>query len=715
MDNLNMNLDRISLIIFLTVIITAGTVCAADAPVTAADVVKAKADTEAADEFRFVETTLLNGPTVQDRLDAAVELLYSKEKAARQILLKTLAVKENSPARQAICNTIINSRLAIADKDDFREPLLAILAESNGKDAKLAAQATLIFEFSEIDDALTKMAVTAENGRDVRLNALYALKLRPVEKQAVAVIASLISDPDKQIAQAARQALPYWIEPGMNRPEILRYLKRLSRAEISRKWTDFQEKEVRRLDNERQKWQKLYLSSLSNDYDNADDAEKGNILLGRLGSDLSAVRLWALEKVSTLSPSVVLPPQFDTQLLGLLSDSDRNVRLITARMFYRMSKRNPAEKLLEQFKVEEYDDIKLEHFKTLGEACYYALLGEKIKKIKLPEDIRSSTLIIADQYLGDNDPDKAAAAAEVIRKMLKPNGIESTLVKKYLKLISERFAIAQDNDPELAAEILGVMARLCAQPSHKDITSRLYGTYFRKGLENKDNEAVRRTSVAGLINIDKTTAFEKFKTSSLMDDPSENIRMAVIKLAGETGKSEDINWLLDKLQANGEAPMAWEAIKEILQRQKAAEIFVWTNNPAVAKLSQERVMVLLVMAEKKAEQQKNAKVINAVRTKLRPMQLDVHLKAEAFDKAGQIIADRLEEFDMLAANPLAMVIEAFMSTASLEQKTALVKELTAVSSTEVNSKDRPQWQKLLAKWKKMLAPAPPTVTVPKPN
>lgn len=707
-----MNLDRISLIIFLTVIITAGTVCAADAPVTAADVVKAKADAEAADKLRFVKTTLLNGPTVQLRLDAAVALLYSKEKAARQILIETLAVKESSPARQAICNTIINSRQAIVDKDDFLKPLLAILAESNGKDAKFAAQATLIFEFSEIDDALTKMAVTAENGRDVRLNALYALKLRPVEKQAVAAIASLISDLDKQVAQAARQALPYWIPAGMNRPEILRYLKRLSRDEISRKWIDFQEKEVRRLENERQKWQKLYLSSLSREYDNADDTEKGNILLGRLGSDLSAVRLWALEKVSTLSPSVVIPPQFNTQLLGLLSDSDRNVRLITARMFYRMSKRNPAEKLLDQFKVEEYDDIKLELFKTLGEACYYAFLG---RKIDLSEEIRSSTLIIAEQYLGENDPDKAAVAAEVIRKMLEPNGIELTLVKKYLKLVSARFAIAQGNDPKLAAEILGVMASLCGQPAHRGITSKLYGTYFLNGLENKDNEAVRRTSVAGLINIDKTTAFEELKAKSLMDDPSENIRMAVIKLAGETGKSEDINWLLDKLQANGESPMAWEAIKEILQRQKAAEIFAWTNKPAVAKLSQDRRMVLLVMAEKKAEQEKNAKVINAVRTKLRPIQLDAYLKAAAFDKAGQIIADRLKEADMSVANPLARVIEAFMSSASLQQKTALVKELTAVSSTELNSKGRPVWQTLLAKWKKMLAPAPTTVTVPKPK
>ena len=70
-----MNLDRISLIIFLTVLIAAGTVCAADLPVSAVELAKAKADVEAASKLRFVKTTLLNGPTVQDRLDAAVALL----------------------------------------------------------------------------------------------------------------------------------------------------------------------------------------------------------------------------------------------------------------------------------------------------------------------------------------------------------------------------------------------------------------------------------------------------------------------------------------------------------------------------------------------------------------------------------------------------------------------------------------------------------------
>ena len=250
------------------------------------------------------------------------------------------------------------------------------------------------------------------------------------------------------------------------------------------------------------------------------------------------------------------------------------------------------------------------------------------------------------------------------------------------------------------------MASLCGQTAHRDITSRLYGTYFLNGLKNKDNEAVRRTSVTGLINIDKTTAFEKFKTHSMIDDPSENIRTAVMKLAGEAGKPEDIPPLIGRLEANGEAAVAWEAIKDILKRQSAKEIARWTDKLTDAGLAPDRKLILLAMAEKKADQENNSVVIVAVRKKLRPLQMDVHLKAGAFDKASQIVADRLKEGDISSENNLAKLIEAFMATAKLEQKTAFVKELTAVSTTGINATGRPAWKKLMDAWKKELNPVP---------
>jgi hypothetical protein len=698
-----MHSGKFILVFFLTVIFIVGVGCAADVK-TGSLSPTTSVESESVSKLRFVKTTLLNGPTAQDRLDAADELLYGKDKPSRQILLETLALKDNSPARQAICKTIINSRLAIPDKSDFRLPLLAILQESNEQDAKFAAQATLIFEFSEIADDLTKLITTPKIERVVRLNALYALQLRSVDKQAIATIASLTSDEDTQVAQTARQAIPYWIPAGMDGREILQYIRHLSQGEITRKWINFQEKEARRLENERLRWKTLYLSSLSREYETADDTEKGNILLSRLGSALATVRLWALEKISTLSPSVILPPEFNAQLLGVLSDSDRTVRLTAAGLFSQMSDRNPAEKLLAQFKVEEYDDIKLELFKALGEACYYAFSAGS--SFKLSEEIRSATLIISEQYLSNSDSDKAAVAAGVIRKMLEPNGLEPILATKYLKLLSTRFAMAKDHDDALAAEILGEMARLCAQPAHREITSRLYGTFFLNGLIEKDNELIRRTSITGLINIDKTTALQTFKKYLLVNDPSENIRSAVMELAGQTGEPDDIKWLSASLQSNGEAAVAWEAIKEILQRQNATVIYVWADRLALKKLSQDRIMVLLTIAEKKAELENNSVLTRAIRTKLRPIQLDVYLKAGNLDKAVQIVSSRLTEGDIPAGNSLAMVIEDFMTNASLEQITALMKELTVVNATGINATSRPLFSRLVKTWKLKLNPLP---------
>ena len=178
----------------------------------------------------------------------------------------------------------------------------------------------------------------------------------------------------------------------------------------------------------------------------------------------------------------------------------------------------------------------------------------------------------------------------------------------------------------------------------------------------------------------------------------------------------DITRLIGRLAANGESAVAWEAIKDILQRQKAEDIFKWANKLTAGGLAQDRVMVLLGMAEKKADK-KNTKFINAIRTKLRPMQLDDHLKAAAFAKAAQIIADRLKEGDgdISGKNPLAMVIDKFMLSATLGQKTALVKSLTAVSSADAIATGRPSWQQLMSKWKKMVRVPVTPVIVPKPK
>ena len=68
--------------------------------------------------------------------------------------------------------------------------------------------------------------------------------------------------------------------------------------------------------------------------------------------------------------------------------------------------------------------------KALGEACYFAFSPGS--SITLPESIYSETLEIALNYLRSDQPATAKIGADVIRKLLEPNGIDSYEAAVYL-------------------------------------------------------------------------------------------------------------------------------------------------------------------------------------------------------------------------------------------------------------------------------------------
>ncbi|MFH1615235.1 MAG: hypothetical protein ABIG61_09155, partial [Planctomycetota bacterium] len=70
----------------------------------------------------------LHGSTENSRIRAAILLLRSKDKTARDILLNALSSAENPVAGTAVCKALIQLRSlekTIPDTEDFFEPLLA--------------------------------------------------------------------------------------------------------------------------------------------------------------------------------------------------------------------------------------------------------------------------------------------------------------------------------------------------------------------------------------------------------------------------------------------------------------------------------------------------------------------------------------------------------------------------------------------------------------
>ena len=186
----------------------------------------------------------------------------------------------------------------------------------------------LIYRFSEIEGLLTPVIKDPGRSLSVRLHGIYVLQLR-TEPQALRILIQLLDDPSPEIQQGAERALQeaFGIPVGTGRAvwsTILEQLRQKSPEDIRRERLLRQEMRLRELQEERNRWQRLYLAALDNEYESQDSSVRGKFLLERLNSDLQPIRIWALQKVVRLTGET--DPALRDRLLALLSDTDRDVR-----------------------------------------------------------------------------------------------------------------------------------------------------------------------------------------------------------------------------------------------------------------------------------------------------------------------------------------------------------------------------------------------------
>ena len=218
----------------------------------------------------------------------------------------------------------------------------------------------------------------------------------------------LLDKADPDVSRAAEAALKeaFGISAGTARivwEQILRDLREKSPEDIHRERLLRQEMNLRQMQAERDRWQRLYLGALDKQFETADEASRSAMTLERLDSDLTPIRLWALDKIERSSSNG--PAGLREKLLSLLGDETRQVRLRTARVLNNMSALNPAEKLLERFRLEQDGEVALAMFEALGEACFFAFSPGS--KIELPGEIKLQTLEIAGGYLNSDDIETA--------------------------------------------------------------------------------------------------------------------------------------------------------------------------------------------------------------------------------------------------------------------------------------------------------------------
>jgi HEAT repeat protein len=435
------------------------------------------------------------------------------------------------------------------------------------------------------------------------------------DKQAVAKLISLLEGPDSQIVEAARSALSsigisVSQDPAVRQQMVAEVRDRGVEAFL-RERLIWQETRMRELETDLAAWQKRCLTVMGDQYDSlADEAAKTAFLGRQLSSPEIAVRSWALDKLQELRKGTgkLRLSDLETTLLKLISDPSKQVRLRTAQLLALVSELNVAQPLLKQLQAETDDQVRRGILVALREACYVGSMATAGRKV--PDDVRKETLEWAVRFLNEADVEKVRTGAEVIGKLLEQDGLKPEEIDRYLKALSDRYALADAGaDPGMRGYLLSAMAGLCTTRSTcREQAVKLYGASFEQALTDK-TDLVRQNAIDGFVNIYKSGALRKLR-ENMANDSSVAIRQKLVDLAGEIGGPQDLNWLAEKLGVAGEGEPAWQAMLKILQRSDLTVLADWKPKidvlAAAGKVAVEQRIAFFTLVEQEAKSEKKA-------------------------------------------------------------------------------------------------------------
>jgi hypothetical protein len=699
------------------------------------------ANAELDPQLKVNKDALLNGS-----IDAATVMLFHDDPKAREILLDALKQSENSPARMAVCKALIQARVsktAVKNDQDFIEPLLGVFDTKTDAFAQLAADATLIFEYDTIRESLDKIFTDPNKPAKTKINAIHALKLR-LDMMATIRLIELVDDPEKQVSAEAENALhslgiPVGEDP-QTRKQNINSIKLQGQVTFLRTQLIRQDAQMRKERAALDLWQRRYKSELDKRYESiSDDVARGEFLATYLVDTETVVRLWALDKAYKwrVAPGSKLPEKLSPVLIKLISDGDRDVRLITAELLALMPKLNSASPLLVQLRAEQDDQVKTKLLVALGGACSNAILSNPTATIS-PEmkEIRKQTLEWAVKFLFEENAEKARNGAEVIKKLLNRDGLEPKEVDRYLGLLSERYDKQKDNpDGILRGELLNEMAALCVQDSTcREKAAQLFENMFVEALRDESN-FVREAAVDGLTYINKTNALKRLR-SDFINDPSITLRKKIIALADAVGGKEDLNWLSEKIGINSESDPAWQAMLKIFTGSDTGVLKEWMDKLTVQsskiKLSDEQKIDFLEIA---GNAKGNSEYMPEIRKKLAglyyktgqyeqaegylsilyemaqtpegkkailPNLLDACLRGAKPERTAELVKSCLTEGDLDPNSIVVQTIDNYFSKPPVgDDPNEVLKVLVAVKVPQ----GRPQWNQQLKIWTDLLGKA----------
>jgi HEAT repeat protein len=557
-------------------------------PINSQEPAKVEEAVDGTKQIDLNKAMLLTFSDETKRIDVASLLLFNQNPYARQVLIDTLNLTNNSPARMAVCKALIKTRTSqqeIPNKYDFIEPLLNIFSTKVDAEAKLAADAILIYKDQEIGPLLDKLVSDPEKPAAIRINVIEALK-KVWEKQAIIRLYKLMDDPSQEVSSEAGKALrSLGFQVGSTTSEREKNIADIQNREIVEVLKDLLRNQETQLDAQKADFEllrKFTLSVLDDAYlgIGVDDASRGKFIKKYLSDDRTWVKSWALDKVRQWrgTPQTLIPADIEPVIIALVSDPSREIRLKTVGLIgllQPMKAVDLAAKLLTQFEAEQDDQVKIELLDLMGIVCSTAL-SQTSPVIKVTPDLRQRVLGYASDFLSKDDPAKAKIGAKVMKQLLEREGMQEQEIKVYLGQLTDRYnRQKQDPNSALMADLLNAMVGLVAENSaSREYARKAFEPIFKEAL-NYDTDFIRETAIDGLGYINKAEAL-KFLHERIDKERSEKAKLKIIEFAKEVGGRDDLEWLAVRLGqgTNSEAKQTWAAMMKIFS---GVEIDVLNN------------------------------------------------------------------------------------------------------------------------------------------
>ncbi len=688
------------------------------------------------DQLAINRAVLLNGPDDNIRVVAAKQMLLDPNEDAMTAVIEILTASDNRNAIFAICKAIDQSLLwepQIAIPDAYINPLIGVLSNPDIEVAHQAASSLAVYPYEKVKPELEKVLYSEDAPQQSRLNVIHAIGLRLSEKDAIGAMISLLDDKDTAISDEACKTLQGWVPIGSNKAlwnYVRTELKQKSPDEIVRDRLSSQETKVDQL----QQQNKVITDELLAVYEQlyaamADQAAKSLQLIEALKKPIVEVRLWAVRKVVLWRNANDLPNELAVAAVEVISDPDQTVRLETARLMVYMAGANPVDKLMAQLQKEEIEPVQAALLEALSESCYYALLPSS--NIKLDPKVRIYTLNKAGEFLNGKTPERVILGTEVTRKLLEKNGLEDAAAEEYINAVLNRYKQALDNNPALAARILGTLSKFCLADFHyRAIGRRLLQPEFVTALTSPTVET-RKAAASGLINIDKANALRLLREKQIYNDPDPSVVAVIVSLAREVGNGEDYIWLVEKNKQNTEG--VWQTIVAILQREDVSIVEKAIAAVETFNIDDAKKIEVFEIGRKKAGIQYKSTIL------LAQFYLNRGRNAEAAelyasllsDPAGKssVVEDAQNAVIALSAGgkhtPLALLVTELLAAGDIKPEDPIGVKLIETTESENGQalktellkiappQPREGWKTIVERWKPAPAPqAPPAAPAP---